>query len=119
MKKCYETMFIVKPTLTAEEVASKLELVKNTITKQGGEISAVTEMGIRRLAYPIEKQNRGYYFVVYFQGEGNIIVELERIYKVTEDIIRTIVIKYEKKLELKAWQDMVNKAKPKETSNVQ
>ena len=112
-------MFIVKPTLTGEELASKVELVKNTITKQGGEISATSDMGIRRLAYPIQKQNRGYYYVIYFQGEGNIIPELERIYKVTEDIIRTIVIKYEKKLELKAWEDMVNKAKPKESNNVQ
>lgn len=108
-KRNYETMFIVKPALTAEEVQAKFELVKNTITKMGGEICAVNDMGIRKLAYIIEKCERGHYFVVYFQAEGTAIPELERIYKVTEDIIRTIVIKYEKQVEVKAWQAMVDK----------
>lgn len=109
----YETMFIVKPTLTHEEVQAKFELVKNTITKMGGEISAVVEMGVRKLAYTIEKCERGYYFVIYFKAPGNAIPEMERIFKVTEDIIRHIAIKYEKQVEVKAWEDMVAKVNGK------
>lgn len=109
MKK-YETMFVLKPTLTPDETKEKIEFVKNVITKEGGVIAGTTDMGARQLAYKIDKYDRGYYFVVYFEANGSLIPELERIYKVTEDVIRFIVIKYEKQVELKAWKKMVDKA---------
>jgi small subunit ribosomal protein S6 len=109
MKK-YETMFVLKPTLTPDEVKEKIEFIKNVIAKEGGVIAGSTDMGTRNLAYKIEKFDRGYYYLVYFEAEGKAIPELERIYKVTEDVIRFIVIKYEKQVELKAWKRMVDKS---------
>ena len=110
MIRKYETMFIVKPTLTEEEIKGRIEFVKETLTKQGADIKAVTEMGMRDLAYDIEKSARGYYTVLYFTAEPNAIKELERVYGITEDIIRFIVVKYEKQVETVAWDNMVKKA---------
>ena len=70
--KNYETMFIVKPTLTQEEINSKIEFFKDSIIKNGGEIETCLDMGMRNLAYEIEKQKRGYYFVVYFKSDSKI-----------------------------------------------
>ena len=110
----YETAFILKATLTDEEVQSKIELMKETITKNSGNISGCANIGIRRLAYEISKQKRGYYYAIYFEAEGSVIKELERVYGITEEIIRFINIKFEKQAEIRAWNKMVSKTKPKE-----
>lgn len=117
MKKSYETMFILKPTLQEEEIASKIEFYKDTIIKNGGEIDACLNMGMRNLAYEIEKNKRGYYFVIYFKSEPNFILELERLYRINEDILRFIVIKYEGKRELNAYASLVEKTTKKPVEN--
>ena len=110
----YETMFIVKPTLTEEEVRVRIEFFKETILKNGGNIETCLDMGMRNLAYPIKKNFRGYYFGIYFRAEPVFIKELERLYGINEDILRFIVIKYESKSEQAAWQTLVNRANKKE-----
>jgi small subunit ribosomal protein S6 len=111
--KHYETMFIVKPTLTEEETQTQIENVKAIIAKNGGEIVACDDMGSRELAYEIEKQKRGYYFVAYFKGEPAGIAEIERNYRINENIIRFIFIKYENKKEVAAWTKLSEEAAKK------
>ncbi len=111
--KHYETMFILKPTLTEEETLAQIELVKSNITKNGGEIVSCDDMGTRQLAYEIEKNKRGYYFVVYFKGEPKGILEIERQYRINENILRFIFIKYENKKEIAAWTKMSDEAAKK------
>ncbi len=111
--KHYETMFILKPTLTEEENAAQIELVKANITKNGGEIIACDNMGSRQLAYEIQKHKRGHYFVIYFKGEPNGILEIERQYRINENILRFIFIKYENKKEIAAWNKMSEEAAKK------
>lgn len=108
--KHYETMFIVKPTLIEEEIKAKIEFFKEAILKNGGEIETCLDMGMRHLAYEIKKNKRGYYFVIYFKAEPKLILELERLYRINEDILRFIVVKYENKKEQKAWETLVDKA---------
>lgn len=111
--KHYETMFILKPTLTEEETKAQIELVKANIEKNGGEIVACDDMGSRQLAYEIEKNKRGYYFVIYFKSPTNAILELERNYRINEQILRFIFIKYENKKEVAAWTKMSDEAAKK------
>jgi len=111
--KHYETMFIIKPTLTDEETVAQIDLVKSTIEKNGGEIVACDNMGSRNLAYEIEKNKRGYYFVAYFKGLPASIAEIERNYRINENIIRFIFIKYENKKEIAAWTKMSDDAAKK------
>jgi small subunit ribosomal protein S6 len=111
--KHYETMFIVKPTLTEEETQAQIDAVKATIEKNGGEIVACDDMGSKELAYEIEKCKRGYYFVAYFKGEPAGLAEIERNYRINENIIRFIFIKYENKKEIAAWTAMSDEAAKK------
>ena len=111
--KHYETMFIVKPTLTEEETKAQIELVKANIEKNGGEIVSCDDMGTKQLAYEIEKQKRGYYFVIYFKAPTSSILELERNYRINEEIIRFIFIKYESKKEVTAWTALSSEAAKK------
>lgn len=111
--KHYETMFIIKPTLVEEEIRQKIDFYKDAITKNGGQIETTLDMGMRNLAYEINKNKRGYYFVIYFQAEPKSILELERLYRINEDILRFIVIKYESKKEQKAWHALVDRANKK------
>ena len=105
--KHYDTMFILKPTLTEEERSERVAFVKDVITKGGGEVVATNEVGARELAYKIDKNDRGYYYTFYFKAPGDSILELERIYRINEDIIRFIIVKYEKKKEVKEWEALV------------
>ena len=111
--KHYETMFIVKPTLTEEETVAQIDAVKETIEKNGGEIVACDDMGSQQLAYEIEKNKRGYYFVIYFKGAPSGLAEIERNYRINENIMRFIFIKYENKKEIAAWTYMSGEAAKK------
>jgi len=110
----YETMFIVKATLTDEEQQAQIATVKANIEKNGGEVIAYDDMGTRTLAYEIEKQKRGYYYVIYFTAPSESIKELERNYRVNEDIVRFIFIKSESKTEVKQWTAMSSAATKQE-----
>lgn len=111
--KHYETMFIVKPTLQEEEIKIRIDFFKDLITKNNGAIETCLDMGMRNLAYEIKKNKRGYYFVIYFQASPNFIAELERNYRINEDILRFLIVKYESKKEQKAWQTLVDRANGK------
>jgi len=106
----YETMFIVKPTLTDEETQAQIALVKENIEKVGGEVVVCDDMGTRQLAYEIQKHKRGYYYVIYFKAPSEGIKELERNYRVNESIIRFIFIKSESKTEIKQWTALTEEA---------
>ena len=109
----YETMFIVKPTLTEEETQAQIELVKSTIEKTGGEIIATDDMGSRKLAYEIKKNKRGYYYVCYFKAPTEAILEIERNYRINENILRFIFIKSESKKEIALWTKQTEAAAKK------
>ena len=109
----YETMFILKPTLTQEETTAKIDFFKSVLTNNGASIEATIDMGIRNLAYEIKKCKRGYYFVIYFKAPPTLVAELERNYRINEEVIRFIVINYKNKTEQKKWGILVDKANGK------
>ncbi|MBA1438271.1 MAG: 30S ribosomal protein S6 [Epsilonproteobacteria bacterium] len=107
----YENLVIVKPTLTAEEIQANIAAIEEVITSNGGEIAATDAMGMRKLAYPIDKNERGYYHVIYYTVEPSAINEIERRFRINEELLRFVTIKYEKNREVAAWNTMVEKAK--------
>ncbi|MBE0496721.1 MAG: 30S ribosomal protein S6 [Campylobacterales bacterium] len=109
----YELLFVLKPTLTEEEVQQKVGLMKEVLEKNGAEIASVLEMGTRRLAYEVQKFERGVYFVVYFTAPTAAIKEVERIIRINEEIIKFMTVKFEKKKELAHWEKLANAAKGK------
>ena len=109
----YENLVIVKPTLTAEEIQASLKAIEEVITSNGGEIAASDAMGMRKLAYPINKNERGYYQVIYYSAAPSAISEIERRFRINEDLLRFVTIKYDTNREIKAWNDLVAKANKK------
>lgn len=107
----YENLVIVKPTLTEEEIKNSIAAIEAVITENGGEIVARDEMGMRKLAYPIEKSPRGYFHVVYYTINPSAIAEIERRFRINEELLRFVTIKYDSKREVKAWNEMVEKTK--------
>ena len=111
--KHYETMFILKPTLTEEETVAQIENIRAIIEKNGGEIAAFENVGIKELAYEIEKCKRGYYYAIYFRGNPSGIAEIERNYRINENLIRFIFIKYDSKKEVTSLTKMSDEAAKK------
>lgn len=107
----YENLVIVKPTLTEEEIKNTLALVEEVITSNGGEIIGRDAMGMKKLAYPIEKNMRGYFYVMYYTVAPSAISEIERRFRINEEILRFVTMKYDSKREIKAWNTMVEKTK--------
>ncbi len=107
----YENLVIVKPTLTAEEIQASIKAIEEIITSNGGEIAATSPMGMRKLAYPIEKNERGYYHVIYSSIAPSAISEIERRFRINEDLLRFVTIKYDTNREKVAFNNMVEKAK--------
>lgn len=99
-------MIIVKPTLSDEEKASIIENVKNVITQFGGEVVAVDNIGVRELAYPIQKFERGHYYIIYYKAPAEAVIELERQLRYNEDVLRFMTVKYETKRDIKRWEEM-------------
>lgn len=114
---CYETLFVVKPTLTEEETAAQIAKIKDVLTKEGAEILATDDMGMRKLAYQVQKNDRGYYTVLYYKAEGSTIKELERILRINENVIKFLTVKYSNTNEMKQFNKLVeaaNKSEAKE-----
>ena len=90
----YELVFVLKPTMTEEEMASKVEQIQNLITSNGGEIYNFEKWGRRELAYPIQKFNTGYYYILNFKTENSELPQkLEYNLRLDEDIIRFLNFK--------------------------
>jgi small subunit ribosomal protein S6 len=107
----YENLVIVKPTLTEEEIKNTIAIIEEVITSNGGEIIGRDAMGMKKLAYPIEKNARGYFYVMYYTVAPSAISEIERRFRINEEILRFVTMKYDSKREIKAWNDMVEKTK--------
>jgi len=109
----YENLVIVKPTLTAEEIQASIKAIEEVITSNGGEIATTDSMGMRKLAYPIEKNERGFYHVIYYTVAPSAISEIERRFRLNEELLRFVTIKYDTNREIKAWNSLVEKAQKK------
>ncbi len=107
----YENLVIVKPTFTAEEINASIKAVEEVITSNGGEIAATSPMGMRKLAYPINKNERGYFHVIYYTIAPAAIAEIERRFRINEDLLRFVTIKYDTNREIAAFNSLVEKAK--------
>jgi small subunit ribosomal protein S6 len=106
----YENLVIVKPTLTAEELEQEIKAIEEVITSNGAQIVATDAMGMRKLAYPIQKNERGYYYVIYYTVDPSAINEIERRFRINENLLRFMTEKYDSKKEVTAWKKMVEKA---------
>ena len=96
MTNSYETIFIIDATLEDEQRAALQEKFTSLIASNGN-VEAVDEWGKRKLAYEINDRTEGYYVLVEFTAPADFPKELDRQYRITDGILRTIIIRKEDK----------------------
>lgn len=89
----YETMFILRPEFDKEQSQEVAARYTDIITSNGGTIDKVSEWGKRRLAYEVKKYREGIYVLVNFTAEANVSKELERNFKISEDVLRYLMVR--------------------------
>lgn len=87
----YESVIIIKPNLDEGEIEGIITEITDLINKDG-EVTKVDKMGVKTLAYEIEKNKEGYYIIFYFEAKADVIFELERNYRINENIIKFITV---------------------------
>jgi small subunit ribosomal protein S6 len=98
--RIYEVIFILKPELPEEEIDQVIEVVKNTITSDGGTIDKVDKWGKRKLAYRVQRNTEGYYVLVQYSLEGKAAVakEVERRLRVSDPVIKFLTVRIDEDL---------------------
>lgn len=91
--KPYEVIFVLRPEMEEEAVATVMEKFKNLIEGRGGKITRLDKWGKRRLAYEIDKVKEGIYMILHFSGGPDIPHELDRVIKITDDVLRFIIVR--------------------------
>jgi small subunit ribosomal protein S6 len=91
----YETMYIVDPDVPDEELDGVIEKYQKVVTDAGGEVleAGKWEKGRRALAYPIRKKREGIYILMRFRAEASVPKELDRIFRINDEILRHLIVR--------------------------
>ena len=93
---CYETVFILTPVLSDDQMKEAVEKLKGILTQNGAEIVNEELWGLKKLAYPIQKKSTGFYVLFEFKGEPTIVKKLETAYRRDERVIRFLTFRLDK-----------------------
>ena len=92
----YETMIVLRPDLQEAGTKEQLDRARRVIETHGGSVGTVHEWGVRELAYPIQKEHRGFYVLAEYLGTAKTVAELERHLKLSDSILRFISVRQPK-----------------------
>jgi len=93
--KEYELAVIFDASLEEEKIEQEIEKQTTLLEKENCEIIKIDKWGIKRLAYPIKKQENGFYAFIYFKGSSKVISEIDHINRINELVLRHMVVKSE------------------------
>jgi len=96
MERHYETVFITTPVLFEVQLKETVDKFKNILQKNDAEIIHEENWGLRKLAYPIDKKSTGFYHLIEFKADGQVVENLEVEYKRDERVIRFLTVKMDK-----------------------
>ena len=92
----YETIFVLHPELTEEEAEETVQNLNKVLEDRGSETIRIERGGKRRLAYPIRKQRYGYYNLIHFRSLSDALLELERVFRLSDRVLRYMSVRYDK-----------------------
>lgn len=96
--RIYESLFIIRPSLSDEETAALIEKMKSVADKAGAQFMKVENLGKRKLAYEVRRERRGTYAYFYFKAPSHTVGELERAYRLEDNIIKFLTVQHDKEL---------------------
>jgi len=91
--RLYELMFITRPDLEEDKLATITQKYQEIITSAGGQVKKLDKWGKRRLAYEIDRQREGIYVLLIFEGEPALTREIDRLMKIDGDLLRHMIVK--------------------------
>jgi small subunit ribosomal protein S6 len=91
--RSYECVFILRPDLDEERAGEVAEKFKSLVENHGGEVTKLEKWGKRRLAYEIAHTREGLYMIMHFNAAPEVAQELDRVLKITEDVLRHIIVR--------------------------
>ena len=92
----YETVFILTPVLSDAQMKEAVEKFTNLLTNNGAEIVNIEEWGLRKLAYPIQKKSTGFYSLIEFNADPQLIRKLETEFRRDERVLRWLTSRQDK-----------------------
>ncbi len=92
MDKVYETVLVIKPTIEEDQLGKVVDAVKGLLKKNKAKFLYEESWGKKKLAYEIRKYKRAYYHLIHFEAGPEVIAKLERYYRLSEDIIRSMTM---------------------------
>ena len=96
MANQYETVFIMTPVLSEEQMKETVQKFEKVLTDRGAEIVHQENWGLRKLEYPIQKKSSGFYHLIEFKAEGSVVEALELQYRRDERIMRFLTVSMDK-----------------------
>lgn len=96
MSNQYETVFILTPVLSNEQMNEAVDKFRKILTENGAIVVYENNWGLRKLAYPIQKKNTGFYYLIEFKAAGELINKLELEYKRDERVMRFLTVALDK-----------------------
>lgn len=96
MTNRYETVFILTPVLSEDQTKETVKKFKDLIKTGNGKVRHEESWGMRKLAYPIQKKSTGFYYLLEFESEGDLITKLETEFRRDERVIRFLTIVMDK-----------------------
>jgi len=95
MQTNYESMVVLRPTLSDEEINASLGKIREIIEKNGGAVLQAENWGKRKLAYEVKREKKGIFLLFRFQANGKLVAELEHQYRLIEAILKFITVRLE------------------------
>ncbi len=92
----YETVFIMTPVLSDDQMKETVKKFQSFLKEKGAEIVYENNWGLKKLAYPIQKKSTGFYYLIEFKAEGTLVADLETTYKRDERLLRFLTVKLDK-----------------------
>jgi small subunit ribosomal protein S6 len=99
-KRIYETIVVLHPELSEEEVETNLQTTVELLKNNGSEIIRTERVGKRRLAYVVQKQRYGYYNLMHFYGTPEALSEMERMFRLSDRVLRYLTVRFDKEDQL-------------------
>jgi len=91
----YETIYIIRPNLSEDDITAIIDRTNNIIEQFGGTIVQLDRWGLKKLAYLIKKETQGYYVFTEYAGAPEAVSEIERLFRINEKVLRYMTIKTE------------------------
>jgi small subunit ribosomal protein S6 len=105
----YESLLLLNPTIEEESKTKIFDRIESLIKEENGKIVKRDDWGVRKLAYPVKKNENGLYVLLYFKANSPVQKKLDEYYRVTPDVWRDMTLKLDHKMMGKTFsQDIIN-----------